>query len=160
MADEVAGGVRAGQHRCTPMRGCDAAADFAAIAHCWSGVQMLDATEEAAALIVAAVARGWFVSGIAGDTASATVGIGEADNARNSVSAMGRRPAHARERSRDRAGQRGYRPLRNRPWPDYMDRPGKESAAAGSLTYLWLGIQSDLLELAGVIPVSPARFIL
>ena len=95
MAHEVACSSSSLEQLCPSVCGSDAATDFFADIYRQGDVPRLVFDQESAPLGDPALARGFFLHCVAGDTPTTAVGIGQAVDARNSVSLMGNRAAYA-----------------------------------------------------------------
>ena len=109
------------EQRCSPVCWCDAAIDFPPELRHEGGFARLGLGQEAAAPGAAALARGFFVRRVAGDTPARAFGVAETVDAGNSVSPMGSRAAHVRQQSRDGVGKCGDRAIRGRSRANHMD---------------------------------------
>ena len=95
MARKIACSYGASKQLRTSMRGRDSDVIFLADIYREGGVSQLGSAKEYAPVSAPALARGFFVRRVASDTPAAPVGIAETVDARNSVSLMGSRAAHA-----------------------------------------------------------------
>ncbi len=100
MAREIACSYGGSKQLCPSMRGRDSDVVFFADICRQGGASRVGSRKECAPVSAPALARGFLLFSVAGDTAAPAIGTAEAVDARNSVSLVGSRPTHARKQSR------------------------------------------------------------
>jgi len=99
MARKIARSYGTSQQLRSSMRGCDSDVVFFADIYRQGGASRLGSRDECALVSAPALARGFFLSGVASNTPAAAIRIAEAVDARNRVSLVGNRPSHACKQS-------------------------------------------------------------